>query len=58
MAKLQREGARKKVAELQYGKLPQLEAQLKAPRRGRQARPSRPSGCRAPKVGAEESPRW
>jgi ATP-dependent Clp protease ATP-binding subunit ClpB len=31
MAELQRKGKFDKVAELQYGKLPQLEAQLKAP---------------------------
>ncbi|MBX9965874.1 MAG: ATP-dependent chaperone ClpB [Burkholderiales bacterium] len=51
IAKLQREGKLDKVAELQYGKLPQLEAQLKAAEKADTK--ERPTLLRT-QVGAEE----
>jgi len=51
IAKLQREGKLDKVAELQYGKLPQLEAQLKAAEKADSK--ERPTLLRT-QVGAEE----
>jgi len=51
IAKLQREGKLDKVAELQYGKLPQLEAQLKTAEKGEVG--ARPKLLRT-QVGAEE----
>ncbi|KUZ72737.1 ATP-dependent chaperone ClpB [Burkholderia ubonensis] len=56
IARLQREGKLEKVAELQYGKLPQLEAQLKQVTQAEeqeQHNPSRPRLLRT-QVGAEE----
>ncbi len=56
IAKLQREGKLEKVAELQYGKLPQLEAQLKQVTQAEeqeQHNPSKPRLLRT-QVGAEE----
>jgi ATP-dependent Clp protease ATP-binding subunit ClpB len=52
IAKLQREGKLDKVAELQYGKLPQLEAQLKQAEKGGASK-ERPKLLRT-QVGAEE----
>ncbi len=51
IAKLQREGKLDKVAELQYGKLPQLEAQLKAAEK--ETKGEKPTLLRT-HVGAEE----
>ncbi|MBL8436931.1 MAG: ATP-dependent chaperone ClpB [Zoogloeaceae bacterium] len=53
IAKLQREGKLEKVAELQYGKLPQLEAQLKAAEKAGDAVPAKNKLLRT-QVGAEE----
>ncbi|PLZ03643.1 ATP-dependent chaperone ClpB [Burkholderia sp. WAC0059] len=56
IARLQREGKLEKVAELQYGKLPQLEAQLKQVTQAEakeQGNPGRPRLLRT-QVGAEE----
>ncbi|AYZ65415.1 ATP-dependent chaperone ClpB [Burkholderia multivorans] len=56
IARLQREGKLEKVAELQYGKLPQLEAQLKQVTQAEeqeQHNPTRPRLLRT-QVGAEE----
>ncbi|MEX3557598.1 MAG: ATP-dependent chaperone ClpB [Burkholderia sp.] len=56
IAKLQREGKLEKVAELQYGKLPQLEAQLKQVTQAEeqeQHNPSKPRLLRT-QVGTEE----
>ena len=52
IARLQREGKLEKVAELQYGKLPQLEAQLKKAEAGGDARPA--NKLLRTQVGAEE----
>jgi ATP-dependent Clp protease ATP-binding subunit ClpB len=52
ISKLQREGKLDKVAELQYGKLPQLEAQLKQAEKGGASK-ERPKLLRT-QVGAEE----
>mgnify|MGYP000426242905 CR=1 FL=1 len=52
MAKLQREGQLEKVAELQYGKLPQLEALLKKAEAGGEAKPA--NKLLRTEVGAEE----
>jgi ATP-dependent Clp protease ATP-binding subunit ClpB len=52
LTKLQREGKLDKVAELQYGKLPQLEAQLKAAEKAGAAK-DKPKLLRT-QVGAEE----
>ncbi|HET9042084.1 MAG TPA: ATP-dependent chaperone ClpB [Burkholderiales bacterium] len=52
IAKLQREGKLDKVAELQYGKLPQLEAQLKAAEKAGASK-DKPKLLRT-QVGAEE----
>ena len=52
ITKLQREGKLEKVAELQYGKLPQLEAQLKKAEAGGDARPA--NKLLRTQVGAEE----
>jgi len=51
LAKLQREGKLDKVAELQYGKLPELEAQLKAAEKAHKG--DKPTLLRT-QVGAEE----
>ena len=64
IAKLQREGKLDKVAELQYGKLPQLEAQLKAGREGGRrpgaaeapAHPGRRGGDRRGRVARDRHP--
>src|SRR6516225_6150730 len=56
ITRLQREGKLEKVAELQYGKLPQLEQQLKAVTKAEaeeQSNPTRPRLLRT-QVGAEE----
>jgi ATP-dependent Clp protease ATP-binding subunit ClpB len=53
IARLQREGKLEKVAELQYGKLPQLEAQLKAAETAGEAAPRQNKLLRT-QVGAEE----
>src|SRR5690349_816870 len=56
ITRLQREGKLEKVAELQYGKLPQLESQLKAVTKAEaeeQSNPTRPRLLRT-QVGAEE----
>src|SRR6201981_1771067 len=56
ITRLQREGKLEKVAELQYGKLPQLDAQLKAVTKAEaeeQNNPTRPRLLRT-QVGAEE----
>jgi ATP-dependent Clp protease ATP-binding subunit ClpB len=52
IVKLQREGKLEKVAELQYGKLPQLEAQLKAAEKAGDAKPA--NKLLRTQVGAEE----
>jgi ATP-dependent Clp protease ATP-binding subunit ClpB len=52
MAELQRKGALDKVAELQYGKLPQLEAQLKAAEKSGESK--QPNKLLRTQVGAEE----
>jgi ATP-dependent Clp protease ATP-binding subunit ClpB len=52
MAELQRKGQYDKLAELQYGKLPQLEAQLKKAEKG-EAQPAKTRLVRT-QVGAEE----
>jgi ATP-dependent Clp protease ATP-binding subunit ClpB len=52
MAELQRKGQYDKLAELQYGKLPQLEAQLKKAEKG-EAQPAKTKLVRT-QVGAEE----
>jgi len=52
IARLQREGKLEKVAELQYGQLPQLEAQLKKAEAGGDARPA--NKLLRTQVGAEE----
>ncbi|UCV05283.1 ATP-dependent chaperone ClpB [Dechloromonas denitrificans] len=53
LAKLQREGKLDKVAELQYGKLPQLEAQLKAAEKAGDGEQKKNKLLRT-QVGAEE----
>ena len=53
IAKLQREGKLEKVAELQYGKLPQLEAQLKAAEKAGDGEQQKNKLLRT-QVGAEE----
>jgi hypothetical protein len=53
MAELQRKGQFDKLAELQYGKLPQLEAQLKRPSEARRQPPPKNKLLRT-QVGAEE----
>lgn len=53
IARLQREGKLEKVAELQYGKLPQLEAQLKAAEKAGDGEPKQNKLLRT-QVGAEE----
>ncbi len=53
LAKLQREGKLDKVAELQYGKLPALEAQLKAAEKAGDGEPKKNKLLRT-QVGAEE----
>ncbi len=58
IARLQREGKLEKVAELQYGKLPQLEAQLKAAEEGRRRRAEARTSCCAPRSAPRKSPRW
>ena len=52
IARLQREGKLEKVAELQYGQLPQLEAQLKKAEAGGEAKPA--NKLLRTQVGAEE----
>ncbi len=52
MVKLQREGKLDKVAELQYGKLPQLEAQLKQAEKSNAGKPA--NKLLRTEVGAEE----
>ncbi|MCP2936198.1 type VI secretion system ATPase TssH, partial [Salmonella enterica subsp. enterica serovar Typhimurium] len=52
MADLQRKGQFDKLAELQYGKLPQLEAQLKQAEKGGEAK--LPNKLLRTEVGAEE----
>ncbi|MEX3630163.1 MAG: ATP-dependent chaperone ClpB [Burkholderia sp.] len=56
IAKLQREGKLEKVAELQYGKLPQLEAQLKQVTQAEEQEQHNPSKLRLlrTQVGTEE----
>jgi ATP-dependent Clp protease ATP-binding subunit ClpB len=53
IARLQREGKLEQVAELQYGKLPQLEAQLKAAEKAGEGEPKQNKLLRT-QVGAEE----
>lgn len=53
IARLQREGKLDKVAELQYGELPQLEAQLKAAEKSGEGEPKKNKLLRT-QVGAEE----
>ncbi|HEY6896416.1 MAG TPA: ATP-dependent chaperone ClpB [Rhodocyclaceae bacterium] len=54
MADLQRKGAFDKLAELQYGKLPQLEAQLKAAEVAGDGQAKSPNRLLRTQVGAEE----
>ena len=54
MAELQRKGAFDKLAELQYGKLPQLEAQLKAAEKAGEGNAKAPNRLLRTQVGAEE----
>jgi len=54
MADLQRKGAFDKLAELQYGKLPQLEAQLKAAEKAGDGHAKAPNRLLRTQVGAEE----
>ena len=54
MAEFQRKGQLDKVAELQYGKLPQLEAQLKAAEQAAQGGGATPNKLLRTEVGAEE----
>jgi len=53
MAELQRKGQFDKLAELQYGRLPELENRLKAAESGKQAQEDRPKLLRT-EVGTEE----
>ena len=57
MADLQRKGQYDKLAELQYGKLPQLEAQLKAAEKSGDGSGRRTSCC-APRLAPRKSPKW
>ncbi|HWV04146.1 MAG: ATP-dependent chaperone ClpB [Ralstonia sp.] len=54
IAKLQREGKLDKVAELQYGKLPELEGKLKAATAAESAGQKQPNKLLRTQVGAEE----
>ncbi|HQR03379.1 MAG: ATP-dependent chaperone ClpB [Proteobacteria bacterium] len=54
MAELQRKGAFDKLAELQYGKLPQLEAQLKAAEKAGENHAGAPNKLLRTQVGTEE----
>ena len=54
MAELQRKGQLDKVAELQYGKLPQLEARLKAAEKSGETAAKQPNRLLRTQVGAEE----
>ena len=54
IAKLQREGKLDKVAELQYGKLPELEGKLKAATAAETAGQKQPNKLLRTQVGAEE----
>ena len=54
MAELQRKGQFDKLAELQYGKLPELEARLKAAEAGQTADPDEGPRLMRTQVGAEE----
>ncbi|MDE2586282.1 MAG: AAA family ATPase, partial [Betaproteobacteria bacterium] len=54
IAKLQREGKLEKVAELQYGKLPQLEAQLKVAEKASEGAAEQKNKLLRTQVGAEE----
>ncbi|MFA5488191.1 MAG: ATP-dependent chaperone ClpB [Candidimonas sp.] len=54
MAELQRKGQFDKLAELQYGKLPELEARLKAAEAGQTAGPDEGPRLMRTQVGAEE----
>ena len=54
IAKLQREGKLEKVAELQYGKLPELEGKLKAATAAESAGQKQPNKLLRTQVGAEE----
>ncbi|MFY9327438.1 MAG: ATP-dependent chaperone ClpB [Georgfuchsia sp.] len=54
MAELQRKGAFDKLAELQYGQLPQLEAQLKAAEKTGESLDKAPNRLLRTQVGAEE----
>jgi len=54
IAKLQREGKFDKVAELQYGKLPELEGKLKAATAAESAGQKQPNKLLRTQVGAEE----
>ncbi|RTL47316.1 MAG: ATP-dependent chaperone ClpB [Rhodocyclaceae bacterium] len=54
MADLQRKGAFDKLAELQYGKLPQLEAQLKAAEKAGDGHAKSPNKLLRTQVGIEE----
>ncbi len=58
IVRLQREGKLEKVAELQYGKLPQLEAKLKeAAQREAEGGAAR-TNCCAPRSARKRSPKW
>ncbi|MCC7006581.1 MAG: ATP-dependent chaperone ClpB [Ottowia sp.] len=54
MTRLQREGKLDKVAELQYGKLPELEAKLKAANAAEQGTEKTPNKLLRTQVGSEE----
>ncbi|MCK9283990.1 MAG: ATP-dependent chaperone ClpB [Rhodocyclaceae bacterium] len=54
MAELQRKGQYDKLAELQYGQLPQLEAQLKAAEKAGEGQAKAPNRLLRTQVGAEE----
>ena len=55
--RLQRKGELEKVSELQYGKLPQLEAQLKQAETAGRSQAEAHSCC-APRSAPRKSPRW
>ncbi|MCZ7171339.1 type VI secretion system ATPase TssH, partial [Salmonella enterica] len=54
VARLQREGKLDKVAELQYGKLPELEGKLKAATAAEASEQKQPNRLLRTQVGAEE----
>jgi len=58
IVRLQREGKLEKVAELQYGKLPQLEAKLKEATQREAEAVGIKTNCCAPRLAQKRSPKW